>query len=57
MRWCAAQVLGCVLWQAAFLTIHPPYRAAALQLVRQSQDSLVVQQELLRRKLRNPAVA
>lgn len=35
------QVLGLVLWQAAFLTINPSYRAAARNLLRGRETAVV----------------
>eukprot|EP00200_Dunaliella_tertiolecta_P004753 CAMPEP_0202354310 /NCGR_PEP_ID=MMETSP1126-20121109/9688_1 /ASSEMBLY_ACC=CAM_ASM_000457 /TAXON_ID=3047 /ORGANISM="Dunaliella tertiolecta, Strain CCMP1320" /LENGTH=184 /DNA_ID=CAMNT_0048946765 /DNA_START=24 /DNA_END=579 /DNA_ORIENTATION=+ len=38
------QVLGCILWQAAFLSIHEPYREAAGQLLRNTSDAFKTKQ-------------
>ncbi|KAL6761778.1 hypothetical protein V8C86DRAFT_2527944 [Haematococcus lacustris] len=35
------QVLGCIIWQVAYMAIHPPYRAAAQRLLQSSTRSVV----------------
>lgn len=37
------QVVGCLLWQAAYMYVHPPYRVAAEQLLASLQSSLGAQ--------------
>ncbi|KAF5835468.1 hypothetical protein DUNSADRAFT_7308 [Dunaliella salina] len=45
------QVLGCILWQAAFLSIHEPYRMAAGQLIKNTSESLQGQTSSLRKRI------
>jgi len=44
------QVLGCLIWQATYITIDPEYRAGAEKLARTVQDSFDGQKAELQRK-------
>lgn len=51
VKFISDQIVGCILWQLAFLSIHPPYRQSALQLVRGAQTSIASRRELLVQRL------
>lgn len=48
----ADQVVGCIIWQAAYLQISPEYRTAALSLLKTVQESADGQQAVLKSKFR-----
>ena len=51
VKFVSDQVVGCLLWQLAFLSLNSPYRQSALLLVKSTQASLVGQKEVLQRSL------
>lgn len=41
------QIVGCLFWQAAYLSIVPSYRASAQQLVEATSNKLTAQRQVL----------